>query len=59
VSQLSRENVGALTSHNPMGIHGPYLIIFTIFELQKKIQATSMNNTQQFKLDDKFLMSDT
>jgi hypothetical protein len=22
VSRLSRENVGALTSHNPMGLHG-------------------------------------
>jgi hypothetical protein len=35
VSQLSRENVGTSTSHNPMGLHGPlqgylYFFLFTL-----------------------------
>jgi hypothetical protein len=33
VGQLSRENVGASTSQNPMGLHGLYRDSFTFFYL--------------------------
>jgi hypothetical protein len=31
VSRLSRENVGASTSHNPVGLHGLYIPLFYLY----------------------------